>query len=71
MVELEALSNVLKVQLDQAGDTEQHAVREVRRELDRAEIENERLRERLKDIENKEEALGNAYSTGLDILHAD
>ena len=58
MVELEALTNVLKTQLDQAGSSEQHAVREVQRELDRAEMEIERLRERLQDMESKEESLG-------------
>lgn len=58
MVELEALTNVLKTQLDQAGSAEQHAVREVQRELDRAEMETERLRERVQDMESKEETLG-------------
>ena len=58
VVELEALTNVLKSQLDQACTSEQHAVREVQRELDRAEIEIERLRERLQDMESKEETLG-------------
>ena len=65
VVELEALTNVLKTQLDQAGTSEQHAVREVQRELDRAEMEIERLRERLQDMESKEESLGTVYSCAV------
>ena len=49
---------MLRSQLDQASDGEQAAVREVRRELDRAELDNERLRERLQELELKEQTLG-------------
>jgi DNA repair exonuclease SbcCD ATPase subunit len=55
--ELDALVSVLRGQLDQAGSHEMQAVRDVQRQLDSAEAEVVRLRDRLADREVKEEAL--------------
>jgi hypothetical protein len=55
--ELEALVSVLRGQLDQAGSHEMQAVRDVERQLDSAEAEVVRLKDRLADREVKEEAL--------------
>ena len=57
VVEIEALNNVLRQQLDKASDAEQAAVREVRRELDRSVDELTRAQDRNQEMAVKEEAL--------------
>ena len=53
VAELEALNAVLRTQLDAAADGEATNLREIQRELDRAEFEASRLRDRLGDVEAK------------------
>ncbi|RYH28406.1 hypothetical protein EON65_12260 [archaeon] len=57
VTELDALVIVLREQLDKASDTEHHAVKKVMSQLEGAEIENRRYKERLSDLAMKEEEL--------------
>lgn len=63
VTELDALNNVLREQLDRASSNETNAVREVQRQLDQAEGEVCRWRDRVADMEVKEESMNMRIKT--------
>ena len=63
VTELDALNNVLREQLDRASSNETNAVREVHRQLDQAEGEVSRWRDRVADMEVKEESMNMRIKT--------
>ena len=63
VTELDALNNVLREQLDRASSNESNAVREVQRQLDQAEGEVSRWRDRVADMEVKEESMNMRIKT--------
>lgn len=58
VTELDALVIVLREQLDKASDSEHQAVKKIMGQLEGAEIENRRYKERLSDLAMKDEELG-------------
>lgn len=60
---MDALNNVLREQLDRASSNETNALREVQRQLDQAEGEVCRWRDRIADMEVKEESMNMRIKT--------
>ena len=74
--ELDAVNSMLRTQLDKAAESEANALKDVQRALDRAEFDNTRLKDKVSELEAKNEvalgrlvALEKDYLTAQDGLH--